>query len=478
MDINNSSFLWVFTHWEPISTIIILLLLSYVVIFFLQIKKSKSTLFVALAMGLTIGVIYFIFSTYLEDGKAENENMINSINTWLSLFWNIFMLMLLIVLPIYIFSMVSTTFINTRHHEKGGKLLVISFFSLLGMTFLGIVVALLFAPIFIILKDFMQLNGSTLSNDSSSTSGFNDFLNGFLLNYGFFVIISIVLAITFGVTMNILHKYKHDFGEKTINIIVRIRESVKVYLFWVSKLIPYVLVGMLILLLDNYENIFTNTMQSLALFTVFFFLGLIIIWSIEYLIVNVFRDKELHNKREFSKITRQYVINDFSVQSAPVLFPITVQYTKDLGVEKDVYETTPVLSSFMGYSMCGGFYPALIVIFTLIQDEPFINSDTSYSLIIFITLILVMIPLILVTSLGMTGVPGADVAIILGIISTLGLSPYYFHTIYLLEPLFDKFRGIGNSMGFAAGSVLTNEIYKKSLSKKNKKQKNGDSENE
>ncbi len=466
MDTDSNVLLWVFTHWEPISAIIILLLLSYVVIFFLQIKKSKATLIVAITLGLIVGLTYFILTTNLEPGISENQIMVESINTWLSLVWNIFMILLLVVLPIYIFSMVSTTFINTRHHEKGRKLLFLSFLSLLGMTLLGIVIALSFIPLFLILKDYMQLD-SLSTIDSNTESGIlGGALQGFLLNYGLLVIISIVLAITFGVTMNVLHKYKHDFGEKTIEVIVKIRESVKIYLSWVSKLIPYVLVGMLILLLNNYENIFTNTMQSLALFTIFFFLGLIIVWSIEYFIVNVFRDKTLHDKKEFSKITRQYIINDFSVQSAPVLFPITVQYTKDLGVEKDVYETTPVLSSFMGYSMCGGFYPALIVIFTLIQDKPFLNPEVTYSLMIFIILILIMVPLILVTSLGMTGVPGADVAIILGIISTLGLSPYYFHTIYLLEPLFDKFRGVGNSMGFAASSVITNKLYKRSLSEK------------
>ncbi len=465
MDSKNNTFFWVFTHWETISIIIIFLLLSYIVIFFLQLKKSKATLLVALVFGLTIGITYFILTTNLDSSLTSNEIMVNSINSWLTLTWTIFMFMLLIVLPIYIFSMVSTTFINTRHHEKGRKLLIMSFFSLLGMTLLGIVVALSFIPIFLLLKDYMQLDSIPIVEDDTASN----FMEGFLLNYGYIVIAAIILAVIFGVTMNFLHRYKHDFGEKTIETIVKIRELVKTYLTWVSKLVPYVLIGMLILLLNNFGNTFTNTLQSLTLFTIFFFLGLIIIWSIEYFIVNSLRDKTIHDKKEFSKITKQYVINDFSVQSAPILFPITVQYTKDLGVNQDVYETTPVLSSFMGYSMCGGFYPAIIVIFTLIQNEPFINVEANYSLMIFIVIIIIMVPLILVTSLGMTGVPGADVAIILGIISTLGLSPYYFHTIYLLEPLFDKFRGVGNSMGFAASSVIVNKLYKNEGDKDTKK---------
>ena len=227
---------------------------------------------------------------------------------------------------------------------------------------------------------------------------------------------------------------------------------------------------MLVVGFSNYQNSFLMTLSSLSLFTLIFFIGLIVVWSIEYGIVKTLKTPKIkHTKKEFRKITKEYAINDFAVQSAPILFPITVAYVKELGVHKEVSKTTPVLSTFMGFSMCGGFYPAFIVMFTLIQNKPFTDNESVATLIQMIIIISVMIPLIMIMTLGMTGVPGADVAIILGLLSVLGLNPAYFFTIYLIEPMLDKFRGVGNSMGFAAASVITNKYYINTTLKKNKK---------
>ena len=131
---------------------------------------------------------------------------------------------------------------------------------------------------------------------------------------------------------------------------------------------------------------------------------------------------------------------------------------EDVGVDKEIIDSTPVLSTFMGYSMCGGFYPALVVIMTLIQPES--SNEIAW------LILLLMIPLIMVSTLGMTGVPGADVAVILTILSVLGLGTAPFASVYLVEGLLDKFRGVGNSMGFIAATSITNKINNKYFKKK------------
>ncbi len=423
-------------------------IVMYVIILALQIIKYEKTILVSIGMGLVLG-LFFLLTTSLMDTSDTNEQLVATMSSWFTLVWNIFMILLLSVLPIYIFSMVSTTFTNARHEEHGKKLLITSFLALLGMTLLGILVAIMFTPIIFGLKNIIELGNVVVQTGDATT------LQKILKYYSVIVLCSIILAIIFAIIMNTLHKYKHDTGEGIIGFIEHVKTAIRHYLNLVTKLVPYVISGMLIIIFNNYEGIFIKVLSTLSVFILLFFAGLGIVTGLELGIINVLRNnKEELPKKELKKKSREYTTNVFAVQSAPILYPITMEYVETIGVSKSVAEAVPTLSTFMGYSMCGGFYPALIVIFTLAQPESAIDPNTFSDLIT----ILIMVPLIMVMTLGMTGVPGADVAIVLGLLSTLGLNPNYFFTIYLVEPLLDKFRGIGNSYGFAAASIITDKI--------------------
>lgn len=436
-----------------LSILIIMFFAMFLIIFILQITKNKYTLYVSITMGIIFG-LYFLGATTAANkpvlgDAATNELIINSLSTWFSMVWNIFMFLLLVVLPLYVFSMVSTTFTNPRHHNHGKKLLIVSFLSLWGMTLLGILVAVALFPIILLLKDALQLI-PTPTDDSTKT-----ILEVFMNYYSYIVLSSIALAFVFAIVMNLLHSHLHNHGESVISVIEKLRDVIRSYLNIVIYLVPYVISSMILLLFNNYNEAFVTTAQTLSLFITIFFIGLFIITGLEFGSIHLLRrNKNQLSQKDLNIKSIDYSIKDFSVQSAPVLYPITVDYVKSLGVSSEVVETVPTLSTFMGYSMCGGFYPALIVLFTLIQNEPTINGETINMMLT----ISIMIPLILIMTLGMTGVPGADVAIVLGLLSTLGLNPGYFFTIYLVEPLLDKFRGIGNSYGFSAAAVITDRI--------------------
>ncbi len=445
------NYLDVFNNYSEnvlLSSLIIFVFLTYVAIFIMQITKFKHTLIVSITMGIMIG-LYYLGATSASEVNILNDKIVASINSWLSIIWNVFMLLLLVVLPLYVFSMVSTTFTNHRHHSHGRKVLIVSFLSLWAMTLLGIIIAIAFFPIMYLLRDALQLTPSYVGGDSKTV------LQTFLGYYSIMIVVSIVLAITFALIMNLLHTHIHEKGESVISFIEKIRNAIRGYLKIVTLLVPYVISSMIVILFNNYGEVFVNTAQTLSVFIMLFFIGLLIITGLEFGAIHLFRrNKDTVTSAELNKRSVIYSIKDFSVQSAPVLYPITVSYVKGLGVSDEITETVPTLSTFMGYSMCGGFYPALVVLFTLLQQEH-MDVLTTASII---TLISLMVPLIMIMTLGMTGVPGADVAIILGLLSTLGLNPGYFYTIYLVEPLLDKFRGIGNSYGFSAASVIADRI--------------------
>lgn len=425
---------------------------SYVVIAIFQIRKSEKTLFVSLAFAVILGLVFMLFTSLLENDTTEDDiNILDSLISWFTLAWNVFMVLLLVVLPLYVFSMVSTSFTNARHHEHGKKILIVSFFALLGMTLLGIFTAILLLPIMIALGDLLNLEIATTGSGALS-------MGSFLSSYSTLIIISIILAIVFAIVMNILHKYKHNSGERIIAFVERIKNVIREYLNVVTYLVPYVLIGMLIVIFNNYNDAFFYTLQTLIIFILLFGIGLTIITGIEFGIISTGRrSKKTIPRKEFRKKSREYTTKVFAVQSAPVLYPITKDYVEFLGVSESVSETVPTLSTFMGYSTCGGFYPALIILFTLLQSHAGADG-LSIAPEQILNIVLLMIPLIVIMTLGMTGVPGADVAIVLGLLSTLGLNPNYFFTIYPLDALLDKVRGIGNSFGFSAASVITERI--------------------
>ncbi len=446
-----------------IGLLLIMVLSLYLLIFVLQILKHKNVLPITITISILLGIYLFIVTTTLGVADQSHINSLESMRWWLTIAWNLFMFLLLISLPLYVFSMVSTTFTNTRHHEGGKRLLLTSFLSLLGMTLIGILTAILFVPILYFGRELFKL--APTSGEETSFS----LLANILHYYSYTVLITIFLAISFAIALNILHKKKHETAENIISFIEKVKEAVRQYLNLVTKLVPYVISGVLILLFNNYGGQFVSTASALLFFALIFFAGLGIVFTLELNLVKILRrDKDKISKTEFRKKTNQYMINVFAVQSAPVVYPMTVQYATVLGVSEPVKETVPTLTTFMGYSMCGGFYPALVVLFTILQPNASLMGHTGFWWV-FIT-ISFMIPLILIMTLGMTGVPGADVAIVLGILSILGLNPAYFFTIYLIEPLLDKFRGMGNSMGFAAAAVITDRLYEKELNSLHKKQ--------
>ncbi len=453
-----------FAHNPYIGMLFIMLMILYTLILSMQLLKSNKVLVVAIAGAIVLGIYLFIVTTMMGVADDESVESLMSMKVWLTLAWNIFIFLLLLSLPIYVFSMVSTTFTNTRHYEGGKRLLLTSFLSLWGMTLLGIIVALAFIPILYLLRDMLELEGT---NPADSSLLFGNILQ----YYSYMVLATIFLAIIFAILMNILHKYRHDAGEMVIDFMQRIKFGTRRYLNWVSQMVPYVLAGMLILLFNNYQGAFVKTATALFIFAAIFFAGLAIVYGLEFSIVSgLRRNKKELSKRKLKNKTWGYNLHVFSVQSAPIVYPVTVDYVKALGVAEPVVKTVPTLTTFMGYSMCGGFYPALIVMFTVVQPGAFLDGTAVNWESILITLSL-MIPLIMIMTLGMTGVPGADVAIILGILSILGLNPTYFFTIYLIEPLLDKFRGIGNSMGFAAASVITDRLYEIELNAMKRKNK-------
>lgn len=444
----------IFTNPSWLLLVMIIIIIGSILIAIMQILRYKHTLLVSILLGLICGIILAIITTKMDTGllqHQENEDLIASMISILLWPTEIFLFSVLIVVPFYIFTTISTTFTNTRHNKTDKRIIVTSFFSLWGMSFLGILVAILLFPLMLLLKDLLQL--------PFQEEATNLLRGAFFKIYGYIVLSSLILSIIFATIMNSVHKRNDEKGERLIAGFVIVREKITSYLKFAVILIPYVMITRFAMIFNNYDGIFVSIITSMGLFILIFFLGLLMLFFLEFSIVYILGKKRSNlSGKEIRKLTSKYTIESLAIQSAPVMLPITKKYVHEFKTKKIVEETTPTFSTFMGFSMCGGFYPALIVFMTIIQID---NNNFNIWIILF-----AMIPVILLSTLGMTGVPGADVASVLTVLSILGLPANSFGTIYLLEGFLDKFRGIGNSMGFAAATMITNSITEKYFLKK------------
>lgn len=426
----------------------VILLVSIVTLFIITgiIYKKYGrgrALWFSLPLGIILGVIFYLIT----NNTTSDSQIYEEVSFWLELPTLIFLTLVLIVIPFYIISTMVITLNKERHHKYSKNYLVGSFFSLWSMSLLGILIAIALTPL-IKLIDLPKSSHFIDSGDASNQTIPKIFQNLWPINISVFfnsrsilgvVIVSIFVSLVIRF-MHTKNKY-HSITERIIGFFVSLNRVCSRYLFYVIILIPFVIITKMASLFDGTQNVSSNFV-SILIFLSIFFLGLFIIYFIELGLVYRFAP----NRKGVKKIIKPLAINSLIKHSAPLLLPDTIQAAKDVGIEEDIASITPSVGTSMGFSMCGGFYPAMIAIMSANLDP---NAHLSLSFYIILLII------ILFTSLGMTGVPGADVAVILSVVGSTGSSLGYFATVYIFDGIIDSFRTIGNSMGFIAATLMT-----------------------
>lgn len=316
------------------------------------------------------------------------------------------------------------------------------------MPFIAITVALLMVPL-INLIDLPSQTGYYSTGEDVDNSIVGTINNAIPNSLAIFTSIEAILAVVFisffiGFVLNYLHRKDHDRAEKFFKFNDGALQIINKYISNVIVLVPFVLVTR-IPLLFNYQFLKANAIGLLTFFIVFL-IGLIIVTAIEIFLMFLFRVNK--NQKVFNNVLKTQFANSIIKHSSFVLLPDTIANSKKLYIQDEVATTTPTMSSSMGMSICGGFYPAFIALMT--ANLAGVQITLSFILIMYIS--------IMITNLGMTGVPGADLAVIISVLGALQLPIGYFATVYVLDGFIDRLRGIGNSFGFLAATTITNRF--------------------
>ena len=424
--------------WQSIFAIL-LLILTFA--FFISYKKSKrqhqnqkKLFLVSFLLGILIGIIFFII--YQLTKSPENPFPNNpdffwrtwedEVNSLLTIATSVYFSLLFIIIPLFIFSSLIVTVNKNRHNSKiGAKAFIVSFLSLLLMAVIGVSVAILLTPLIKMINlpaiDIadnqvpLDLNNLTIPEiiNSAIPSSLSIFLSlDFILS-----IVFVGLFISF--LLKLMHKQSHHHGENVIRFFEHIAILLKKYIFTISKLLPYVIITRipLIFIGDAFQNFY-----NLFLFIVVFLIGWVLINLAESTIAISMMDKRINQKQSsaklFSKTIKPYWIEALTKVNSSTLMPYTIETSLKLNADKEMANFTPALGTTMGQSMCAAFYPTLIALMSANL------SSVELSLQFYFVLIII----VLITNIGVTGIPGADSTLNLIVLSTLGLTPgYYFN---------------------------------------------------
>ena len=452
------------SHWETV-IMVWFVFVSTITLFYYQHKGDSHLLrkafFFVLVGGIIFGLLTGIYSPTEEELK-QGGTWLQESKIWL-IFWTaIFMILMILIVPFFIFFTIIRTLIASRENKVSTENMLKSFFSIWLMPFIAITIALLLFPLIQLIPAFDIQGGDWDFGDFGSGlttlpgilySAIPTSLSMFL---GVGKVLAIVLLSLFiGIVLSIMHHNHHKKSEAVIAAIIAPHKLISKAIYHVSLLLPIVIATRLPILFDI--NSIINTFESIMIFMGVFLIGWFIVLSVEITIIYAtMRNKDF---KHFLKFIRRYFFTTFIKHAAAVIMEDTIKESKALGVSDDIAELTSGISTSMGQSTCGGFYPAMIALMSasmLMQGNGQTLGDIDIGKIV--SFILVMYIVIMITNLGMTGVPGADTAVILSVLSGIGLPFNYFMVVFAVDGIVNHIRGIANAFGFIAANNIAERV--------------------
>lgn len=419
-----------------------------------KVKFSTRTIYSTL-IGLALGIIIQAIAAFPEE--PSNVTWLNEVSKWYSLFGSGFMdLLKMLVVPL-VFTSILRVIINMEEGENIGKLT----FRSLGMLLLTTTLA---AIVGIVVGNIMNLGYGVnsiidSSNELREITPLVDTLRGLLPSN---VISSmadgnIVAVIIFATFLGLGVKRQRKKYSQVIKPFEDLVEAFYKIIISVSmtviKYMPYAVVAMFSTTIIQNG---ISSMVSVLKFVLALYISVGILFIIHLAILSI----NGINPLTYVRNAVEPLLLAFTSRSSLGTLPVTIETLIDKhGVDENVASFTASLGANMGMNGCAGIYPALIAVTT--ANIAGIDMNASF----YATLMIVII----VSSLGIAGLPGTATMAVSVVLSGVGLGNYFplVAGIIAIDPILDMGRTMINVNGTSITCIIVNKSLKKST--KNKK---------
>ena len=437
-----STFLSEFLFITDIKTIAFIAILVAIFILVRKMEKKKikfsTRMISAMGIGLVLGFIIQLVAGFPE--KPSSVRWIEEVSKWYGLVGNGFMdLLKMLVVPL-IFVSIIRVIINMKDGVNLGKLTSKSLLVLLGTTTLATIVGLVVGNLFNLGVGEVVATSNT---DIREITSIVDTIRGLLpsnpvqaMAEGNIVAV-VIFAAFIGTSMKRLNKKYSDVIKPAWDLVEASYKIITSVAMTVIKFMPYAVVALL-------ANTIAARGVSAILVVVDFIIALYVSVAIMFIIHLIIIALNGLNPIKYVKNVMEPLILAFTSRSSLGTLPVTIEtLTEKAGVDNGVASFVGSLGSNAGMNGCAAIYPALMAI-TVANMSGTPMDFSFYGMLLVI---------IVISSLGIAGLPGTATMAVSVVISGMGMGSYFplLGGIIAIDPILD----MGRTMLNVNGTMVT-----------------------
>ena len=437
-----STFLSEFLFITDIKTIAFIAILVAIFILVRKMEKKKikfsTRMISAMGIGLVLGFIIQLVAGFPE--KPSSVRWIEEVSKWYGLVGNGFMdLLKMLVVPL-IFVSIIRVIINMKDGVNLGKLTSKSLLVLLGTTTLATIVGLVVGNLFNLGVGEVVATSNT---DIREITSIVDTIRGLLpsnpvqaMAEGNIVAV-VIFAAFIGTSMKRLNKKYSDVIKPAWDLVEASYKIITSVAMTVIKFMPYAVVALL-------ANTIAARGVSAILGVVDFIIALYVSVAIMFIIHLIIIALNGLNPIKYVKNVMEPLILAFTSRSSLGTLPVTIEtLTEKAGVDNGVASFVGSLGSYAGMNGCAAIYPALMAI-TVANMSGTPMDFSFYGMLLVI---------IVISSLGIAGLPGTATMAVSVVISGMGMGSYFplLGGIIAIDPILD----MGRTMLNVNGTMVT-----------------------
>ncbi len=427
------------TSFMPIIFIALLIGLFFII---RQMEKKKinfsKRMIAATLLGLLLGIVIQAVAKFPKD--IESVTWITETTKWYGLVGYGFMdLLKMLVVPL-IFLSIIRVIINMKADQNLGKLTSRTILVLLGTTAMSAIVA-------IIIGNLFKLGvGETVVQSQSEMkeiSSIVDTLRGLLPSNPVKAmadanVVGVVIFAGFiGIAIKRLRKKYLDIVKPAIDLVEAGYKIITSVAMTVIKFMPYAVIA---LLANTIAGRGLSAIISVTKFIVAVYVSIAAVFVLHMVIISL---NKLNPVKYVKNVTEPLILA-FTSRSSLGTLPVTIEaLTEKAGVDNGVSSFVGSLGSNMGMNGCAAIYPALMAV--TIANMSGTPMDLS-----FYGMLLVII---VISSLGIAGLPGTATMAVSVVISGMGMGAYFplAGGILAIDPIID----MGRTMINVNGTMVT-----------------------
>ncbi len=454
----NSTFLTDFLMVTNLKTILFIGILigMFYLIKVLERKKVNFSkrMILSTILGLLLGGIIQVIAGLPE--TTDNITWISEVTKWYGLFGYGFMdLLKMLVIPLVFLSIIRVI-INMKEGENLGKLTFKSLFVLLSTTTIAAIVGIFVGNLFKLGVGFEVIQNNSEIKEISSVV---DTLRGLLPSNPVKAmadanVVGVVIFAGFiGVAMNRLKKKYSDVIKPAKDLVEAAYKITTSVAMTVIKFMPYAVIA---LLANTIAARGIPALMSVLDFIIALYVSIAIVFVIHLVIIAL----NGLNPIKYLKNTMEPLILAFTSRSSLGTLPVTIEtLTEKVGVDEGIASFVGSLGSNAGMNGCAAIYPALMAV-TIANMSGTPMDFSFYGMLLVI---------IVISSLGIAGLPGSATMAVSVVISGMGMGNYFSLAggILAIDPILDMGRTMLNVNGTMVTTVTVANSFDKIDKEKN-----------